>query len=637
MPFEVFRRHQRKMLAVFAIMAMFGFVVSDSLPRLLSGDSGPRDNPVVVTLDDKPVRRTDLNEIAMQRQIANRFMANLIAFLIRRAPSGQFFGDYSDRALVDAMILDRQADELGLPRGPEFARRWLVQLARSGDTVMTKEVFQFALAPLADQVTGEQVLESVSEEVRRLQVQRMMSSPLVTPLDVFETYRDQNERVAVRAAVFSAERYLDKVGDPTEAQVQAYYDAHKNDLPDPGRATPGFKVPRQVVVELLSIDGTKLAREIKDKLTDDELRTSYENRKQEFIVPSELPNDLFADDPDATLTPPPSQPFEQVRDILANALAEERAQNEIGDIFNRVKKEELYPFADRYLTAVEDQAESKDASVPLPKPQDLTDIARREGLTREITPPLTLEAAQKYGQVSEAEIGLSRFSGGRRFTEEVFDPKTLMFEPFELTSGSGTRFLVRKIEDSAPRVPSLDEIRPEVVDAWKREQARDLARKAAETYAENLRKEGGQIKDEIVEGRPIIVTEAVAKMQPGMPLPDQFFQNGPAVPSLLPEFPYPGEELRDAIFGLKEGEVAIAPNAPKSSYFVVALDRREPATFDRLFGPSGTYSLYQRETMTDAATRRETDWMTQLRTQAGIAPDWVPEDEKERQASNQSG
>ena len=40
MPFEVFRRHQRKMLAIFAILAMFGFVVSDSLPKLLSSNYG---------------------------------------------------------------------------------------------------------------------------------------------------------------------------------------------------------------------------------------------------------------------------------------------------------------------------------------------------------------------------------------------------------------------------------------------------------------------------------------------------------------------------------------------------------------------------------------------------------------------
>ena len=48
MPFAVFRRHQRKLLAIFAILAMFGFVLADSLPRLLSGGSGGSNaNPVV--------------------------------------------------------------------------------------------------------------------------------------------------------------------------------------------------------------------------------------------------------------------------------------------------------------------------------------------------------------------------------------------------------------------------------------------------------------------------------------------------------------------------------------------------------------------------------------------------------------
>jgi len=40
-------RHQRKLLAIFAILAMFGFVVSDSLPKLLNPSYGGRDQPVV--------------------------------------------------------------------------------------------------------------------------------------------------------------------------------------------------------------------------------------------------------------------------------------------------------------------------------------------------------------------------------------------------------------------------------------------------------------------------------------------------------------------------------------------------------------------------------------------------------------
>ena len=63
MPFEVFRRHQRKLLAIFAILAMFGFVVSDSLPELLSSNYAGRDQKVV-DLYGKTVYRSELNEMA---------------------------------------------------------------------------------------------------------------------------------------------------------------------------------------------------------------------------------------------------------------------------------------------------------------------------------------------------------------------------------------------------------------------------------------------------------------------------------------------------------------------------------------------------------------------------------------------
>ena len=69
--------------------------------------------------------------------------------------------------------------------------------------------------------------------------------------------------------------------------------------------------------------------DIKDKLTEAELRAAYENRKSEFQERSELPNDLFAGQPE--LTPPIIRPFDEVRTELAVALAEERAQAEIID------------------------------------------------------------------------------------------------------------------------------------------------------------------------------------------------------------------------------------------------------------------------------------------------------------------
>ena len=59
---------------IFAILAMFGFVVSDSLPKLLNPSYGGRDQPVV-KLFGKTVYRSALNEMLEQRTLANMFVS----------------------------------------------------------------------------------------------------------------------------------------------------------------------------------------------------------------------------------------------------------------------------------------------------------------------------------------------------------------------------------------------------------------------------------------------------------------------------------------------------------------------------------------------------------------------------------
>ncbi len=80
MPFEVFRRHQRKLLAVFAILAMVSFVLSDSVPKLLNPSYGGRDQPVV-KLYGKTIYRSALNAMYEQRTLANTFVFELVQLM----------------------------------------------------------------------------------------------------------------------------------------------------------------------------------------------------------------------------------------------------------------------------------------------------------------------------------------------------------------------------------------------------------------------------------------------------------------------------------------------------------------------------------------------------------------------------
>ena len=175
-----------------------------------------------------------------------------------------------------------------------------------------------------------------------------------------------------------------------------------------------------------------------------------------------------------------------------------------------------------------------------------------------------------------------------------------------------------------PRVPDIAEVRPEVIIAWKTEQARPLAKAAADEFAVATRKDGGKITEEIVDGRPVINVSPTTRLQAG------------GSPSILSEFSNPGDALRTALFNLADGEVAVEPNAPKTVFYVIALDRRNPASTATLFGPNGPYTIYQNETSATVRRRQAQIWFKELRVEAGLPENWTPEDEKDRDGSRRA-
>ena len=619
MPFEVFRRHQRKLLAIFAIMAMFGFVVSDSLPRLLNSNPGGRDQKVA-ELYGKSVYQSQLNELAHQRTRANLFLSGL--------GSREFFGGLKQRDMVDAMILQHEADRLNIPATAEIGREWLRQ---STGGRMNGELFNVLFSRFSNEVSEEHLLADIANQVRLRKVRQLLGYPVVTPYDVYRSYRDQNERVGAKIVEMPVDSFLSKVSEPAASEVQALYDKYKDVLPDPTRETPGFKIPRRVQLEILSLDGNALARGLRDKVTEAELRSYYENHKSEFEVPSELPADLFADQPD--LTPPIIQAFSEVRGMLAPRLAEEKAQSEILDKFTRIKEAEMIPFADKYLAALDEQEEAKKqgngSSVVLPTPQDLKSIADREGLNYEKTPLLSRQDVNRLGQISTAEVGLTPLSGGRKFVDEMFDPKTGLYEPIELTDVLGTRFLVRKVKDEPPHVPTLEQVRSEVIVAWKMAQARPLAEKAASELASQIKAKGATLKDPKVDGFRVESIPPITRSQTSF-MPTSMFEPSPVVETPIPDVPHAGEAFRDAYFGLQAGSVDVAPNQPRTVYYVMTLDRREPATFSALYAPNGDEYRYKSMAREQASRQQDEQWMGWLRQQAGLKPDWIPPDEAKK-------
>ena len=624
MPFEVFRRHQRKLLAIFAIMAMFGFVVSDSLPRLLNSNPGGRDQKVA-ELYGKSVYQSQLNEMARQRNRANLFVSGLGQFMSR-----EVFGGLKQRDLVDAMILQHEADRLNIPATAEIGREWFRQITGGR---MNGELFNVLFSRFSNEVSEEHLLADIANQVRLRKVRRLLGYPVVTPYDVYRSYRDQNERVGAKIVEMPVDSFLSKVSEPAASEVQALYDKYKDVLPDPARETPGFKIPRRVQLEILSLDGNALARGLRDKVTEAELRSYYENHKAEFEVPSELPADLFADQPD--LTPPIIQSFSEVRGMLAPRLAEEKAQAEILDKFTRIKEAEMIPFADKYLAALDEQEEAKKqgsgSSVVLPTPQDLKAIADREGLNYEKTPLLSRQDVERLGQISTAEVGLTPLSGGRKFVDEMFDSKTGLYEPIELTDVLGTRFLVRKIKDEPPHVPTLEQVRSEVIVAWKMAQARPLAEKAASELASQIKAKGATLKDPKVDDFRVVTHSSHHAIS------DELHADIHVRAQPRGRDPH---SRRAACWGSVPRRLLRSPARVGGRGAQSAQDRllrHDPGPtragdFQRtLCAPNSDEFRYKNMAREQASRQQDEQWMGWLRQQAGLKPDWIPPDEAKKE------
>ena len=633
MPFEVFRRHQRKMLAIVAILAMFGFVLSDGLFRMVSPRGGGGPDEEVARLYGRPVYRSDLNGLKAERMRANLFIARVLQELNPGMPPlPNAFGDISVPALVDAYILKHEADALGMPASPSIAKEWLRSATAERFTAVMGERI-IARDFKAQLISGEQVLTDIAEQLRLRNVQRLPGPGEVTPLDVFRSYRDQNEKVVVHALAVRVDEFAPQVPDPSDSELQAFYEKYKNATPDPARPTPGFTTPRRVRLEFVTLDGAALEKPFRDKLTEKELRDAFEERKTELGRPNpfdELPLDVFADDPEAKLTP---RTFHDVRSTLENDVVEAKVQDELKRKFDQLR-DVMGEYSNAYQEAIhpgsDDKETRKAAPTPTLPPRDIKGLAGKLGLTYELTPLLTREELSHYGEISRSRVGQALGSrGGRSIAAEFFDPKTEPFTSFDLTDGLGRFYLAWKVEDVPPSTPPLKDIRTEVAAAWKRERARPLARKAAEQLAEEARKHDGNLKA-VAGGRPVIVTEPISKLV-ATPVPGQYPLD--PRPSDLPQFPNASEALRNRIFSLGDKDLAVEADQPESTEYVLKIARRQRVTFQDLYAPFGERSALEARVFQEATARRLDSWMADLRTRAGLKPDWTPPAEAERRGA----
>src|SRR5262249_38533492 len=103
-----------------------------------------------------------------------------------------------------------------------------------------------------------------------------------TPAQRFEYYWRLNQRATAEVLPLAVADYVKEVPDPTDAEVQGFYEKYKDQYPDPNSPDPGFKQPKQAAFEYFKADFAQFRDKYKPEITEAEIAEYYEKNKAQF-------------------------------------------------------------------------------------------------------------------------------------------------------------------------------------------------------------------------------------------------------------------------------------------------------------------------------------------------------------------
>ncbi len=330
-PFRIFRKHQKVLIAVAAVLCMVIFVFSDALMGLVKsaagGGSARSPDALVASWDGGSLNVRELAILRSRRLFLNDFLRRLQMTGAQRViadggspappniPVFMLAENTSIREVEQSALLTRVLAELAVQAGisvsDEVINNYLGQAGFhrvSGDEILgLLKGLQFADRQANVEVLFAALRENLLAHYYQCgdlfpgQLTRMgflsktisYASQTILPEERWQDWRRVNNRIALDAAILPVARFVADVPEPTDAQIQAFYDLHKDRiggqmlnvmgavLPSPN---PGFAQPRRVRLHYLLGDVFRLSEKLASTVSEEEIADYYErNKRTQFV------------------------------------------------------------------------------------------------------------------------------------------------------------------------------------------------------------------------------------------------------------------------------------------------------------------------------------------------------------------
>ena len=299
--FEVFRRHQKRLLAVLTILAMFAF----AFPLTSTYFSGSRTRSgqmieVVDTIFDRKVTNEDIRRTGWERLVANTFYQNIMAAVQpqlgwRWGAIERFGNSRDDDAIKDAIRMAHKADEFGIRVSDDMVRAWI---KAETDGKLTTRQFEEAIAKLGrlGDISPEALFEILRHQLRIEQVQALVagrfgSGPTpVTPYESWQFYLRLNDKLGLDVIPVPVADFTGQIEDPGDEVLRELYAKHIDQFPDSASPEPGFKLPSRLNLQYAwaSLDAFALAIKPELSVSEEEIQQYYETRKELYRIPASV-------------------------------------------------------------------------------------------------------------------------------------------------------------------------------------------------------------------------------------------------------------------------------------------------------------------------------------------------------------
>ena len=310
-PFRHFRKYTGLMMALLGALLMFAFVVAEPLMQYMgSAAGGPSggSNEVVVTWDGGQFTDDELKGLVQRRQILSAFlqqveqMGVVTAFqqgnvdprpIVTRLRLPSTMEEGVERDVVNTRIFADAAREAGIVVSDATIRQYLTDL---GLGKVSKSQMRTLLKGMSGGQRGVSI-DFIFDLLRDAMLARnfdqsfLFTSATIMPQQRWRDWRRVNDRIIVEAAEVPVRNYLSEVEDPTDAELEAFFDEFKANQPLADRvngvelpsATPAFAQPQRVVLQYAKADLLSQVDALLDDVTEEEIAAYYEENKNQFI------------------------------------------------------------------------------------------------------------------------------------------------------------------------------------------------------------------------------------------------------------------------------------------------------------------------------------------------------------------